>query len=251
MTSQFSPKISEILAFSREEAARLTNGFVGPEHLLLGMLREKEGPVTDLFERLAISVPNIKYQLEERLRDSQQPMTVQTRDILLNDHASNILKLAVIEARILHTQTVDVQHLLLAILHDNLDNGAKEVLEENNLTYEKMFQLLQKKPMTDGLDLPDEDEEDFEDSNMENQQSGYKRHATATAQSQGKSSTPVLDNFSTDLTLAATQGNLDPVVGREKEIQRVIEILCRRKKNNPILLGEPCVGKCAIVEGLA
>ena len=92
MTSQFSPKISEMLAFSREEAARLTSGFVGPEHLLLGMLREKEGPVTDLFERLAISVPNIKYQLEERLRDSQQPMTVQTRDILLNDHASNILK---------------------------------------------------------------------------------------------------------------------------------------------------------------
>ena len=251
MTSQFSPKISEILAFSREEAARLTSGFVGPEHLLLGMLREKEGPVTDLFERLAISVPNIKYQLEERLRDSQQPMTVQTRDILLNDHASNILKLAVIEARILHTQTVDVQHLLLAILHDNLDNGAKEVLEENNLTYEKMFQLLQKKPMTDGLDLPDEDEEDFEDSNMESQQSGYKRHATATAQSQGKSSTPVLDNFSTDLTLAATQGKLDPVVGREKEIQRVIEILCRRKKNNPILIGEPGVGKSAIVEGLA
>lgn len=251
MTSQFSPKISEILAFSREEAARLTSGFVGPEHLLLGMLREKEGPVTDLFERLAISVPNIKYQLEERLRDSQQPMTVQTRDILLNDHASNILKLAVIEARILHTQTVDVQHLLLAILHDNLDNGAKEVLEENNLTYEKMFQLLQKKPMTDGLDLPDEEEEDFEDSNMESQQSGYKRHATATAQSQGKSSTPVLDNFSTDLTLAATQGKLDPVVGREKEIQRVIEILCRRKKNNPILIGEPGVGKSAIVEGLA
>ena len=251
MTSQFSPKISEILAFSREEAARLTSGFVGPEHLLLGMLREKEGPVTDLFERLAISVPNIKYQLEERLRDSQRPMNVQTRDILLNDHASNILKLAVIEARILHTQTVDVQHLLLAILHDNLDNGAKEVLEENNLTYEKMFQLLQKKPMTDGLDLPDEDEEDFEDSNMESQQSGYKRHTTATAQPHGKSGTPVLDNFSTDLTLAATQGKLDPVVGREKEIQRVIEILCRRKKNNPILIGEPGVGKSAIVEGLA
>ena len=247
MTSQFSPKISEILAFSREEAARLTSGFVGPEHLLLGMLREKEGPVTDLFERLAISVPNIKYQLEERLRDSQRPMNVQTRDILLNDHASNILKLAVIEARILHTQTVDVQHLLLAILHDNLDNGAKEVLEENNLTYEKMFQLLQKKPMTDGLDLPDEDEEDFEDSNMESQQSGYKRHTTATAQPHGKSGTPVLDNFSTDLTLAATQGKLDPVVGREKEIQRVIEILCRRKKNNPILIGEPGVGKSAIV----
>lgn len=251
MTSQFSPKISEILAFSREEAARLTSGFVGPEHLLLGMLREKEGPVTDLFERLAISVPNIKYQLEERLRDSQRPMNVQTRDILLNDHASNILKLAVIEARILHTQTVDVQHLLLAILHDNLDNGAKEVLEENNLTYEKMFQLLQKKPMTDGLDLPDEDEEDFEDSNMESQQSGYERHTTATAQPHGKSGTPVLDNFSTDLTLAATQGKLDPVVGREKEIQRVIEILCRRKKNNPILIGEPGVGKSAIVEGLA
>lgn len=251
MTSQFSPKVSEILAFSREEATRLASSYVGPEHLLLGILREKGGPVIDLLNHLELNILGIKYALEERVRADQVGTSLQTSDPVLNDKASNILKLAVLEARIQHTQMVDVQHLLLAILHDQMNNGAKEVLENNNLTYEKAIQLLKKKPMTDGLGLPDEDEEEFDDTMSSHQRDGNRRRTTTAAQPQSKSNTPILDNFSTDLTRAATEGKLDPVVGREKEIQRVTEILCRRKKNNPILIGEPGVGKSAIVEGLA
>ncbi|KXB38596.1 ATPase family protein [Bacteroidales bacterium KA00344] len=251
MTSQFSPKVSEILAFSREEATRLASSYVGPEHLLLGILREKGGPVIDLLNHLELNILGIKYALEERVRTDQVGTPFQTNDPVLNDKASNILKLAVLEARIQHTQMVDVQHLLLAILHDQMNNGAKEVLENNNLTYEKAIQLLKKKPMTDGLGLSDEDEEELDDTISSHQQDGNLRRTTTAAQPQGKSNTPILDNFSTDLTRAATEEKLDPVVGREKEIQRVTEILCRRKKNNPILIGEPGVGKSAIVEGLA
>ncbi len=251
MTSQFSPKVSEILAFSREEATRLASSFVGPEHLLLGMLREKNGPVIDLFNRLDLNIQNIKDELEQRVKQDVLNTPLQTNELVLNDKASNILKLAVLEARIQHTQMVDVQHLLLAILHDQVNNGAKEVLESYSLDYEKAVKLLQKKPMTDGLGLPDDEEEESEDNLFRNKQGEAQHGATATAKHQGGGKTPMLDNFSTDLTRAAAEGKLDPVVGREKEMQRVTEILCRRKKNNPILIGEPGVGKSAIVEGLA
>lgn len=250
MTSQFSPKVSEVLAFSREEATRLASSYVGPEHLLLGMLREKESPVLDVFDRLSIDPQNVKDELEEKVRDDNFTEEIQTNELVLNTQASNILKLAVLEARIQHTQTVDVQHLLLAILHDQVDNGAKVVLENHNLNYETALQLLQKKPTTDGLRLSDEEDE-FEPGESDNSQSHGQQGAAAVAQTQGGGKTPVLDNFSTDLTKAAAAGKLDPVVGREKEIQRVVEILGRRKKNNPILIGEPGVGKSAIVEGLA
>ncbi len=252
MTSQFSPKVSEILAFSREEATRLASTSVGPEHLLLGILREQNSPVTELFQHLDINIQSVKEALEERVRNDEISEPIHTSELVLNDKASNILKLAVLEARIQHTQMVDVQHLLLAILHDQVNNGAKQVLEFNNLTYENAVALLQKKPMTDGLGLPDEDEDDFEESSPRNRQTSDNQWRSATAaQPQAGGKTPVLDNFSTDLTKAATEGKLDAVVGREKEIQRVTEILCRRKKNNPILIGEPGVGKSAIVEGLA
>ncbi len=251
MTSQFSPKVSEVLAFSREEATRLASSSVGPEHLLLGILREKNGPLIDLFERLDINIQSMKEQLEERVRIDEINEPIRTSELVLNEKASNILKLAVLEARIQHTQTVDVQHLLLAILHDQVNNGAKEILDNNNLDYEKAVQLLQKKPMTDGLGLPDEDEEEELDGINGASQQNRQQQQTTTKQQRGDGKTPVLDNFSTDLTRAAAEGKLDPVVGREKEIQRVIEILCRRKKNNPILIGEPGVGKSAIVEGLA
>lgn len=251
MTSQFSPKVSEILAFSREEANRLASSYVGPEHLMLGILREKNGPVIDLFNHLDINIESVKDELEQRVRSSEIDRPILTSELVLNDQASNILKLAVLEARIQHTQTVDVQHLLLAILHDQLNNGAKEVLEMYQLDYEKAVQAFQKKPTTDGLGLPDEEEEEH-DTDPFGTPSGNARRKSATAtQHSSGGKTPILDNFSTDLTKAAAEGKLDPVVGREKEIQRVTEILCRRKKNNPILIGEPGVGKSAIVEGLA
>lgn len=253
MTSQFSPKVSEILAFSREEAARLASRSVGPEHLLLGIIREKDSPITELFIRMDIDLKSVKTELENKVREDEVSEVINTSELVLNEKASNILKLAVLEARIQHTQLVDVQHLLLAILHDQVNNGAKEVLEFNNMTYENALAVLQKEvsPTQDGIGLPDEDEEEFEESRTtgSGNQSTGNHSTTQTHKSNAK--TPVLDNFSTDLTQAAVEGKLDPVVGREKEIQRVTEILCRRKKNNPILIGEPGVGKSAIVEGLA
>ncbi len=249
MTSQFSPKISEILAYSREEAARLASRSVGPEHLLLGMMRMKEGPVNDVFRRLAINLPSVKTELESRVREDEIGLPINTNELVLNEKASNILKLAVLEARIQRTTHVDEQHLLLAILHDQVDNGAKIVLEMNNMNYEDTLTLLSVK---NGIGLPDEDfEEEEEEQTSNSQKRSSSGSQTTTQTKQTKTKTPVLDNFSTDLTQQALNDKLDPVVGREREIQRVVEILGRRKKNNPILIGEPGVGKSAIVEGLA
>ena len=254
MTSQFSPKVSEILAFSREEAARLASRSVGPEHLLLGMLRSTEGPVIDLFHRLNLNLQSVKTELEQRVREDEIGMPIHTSDLVLNEKASNILKLAVLEARIQRTTKVDEQHLLLAILHDAVNNGAKQVLELNNMNYEDVMAMLhapmKENSITNGIGLPDEEEDEFEDATT-SKSAASSASNTATAQKKPASKTPVLDTFGTDLTAAAAEGKLDPCVGREKEIQRIIEILGRRKKNNPILIGEPGVGKSAIVEGLA
>ena len=255
MTSQFSPKVSEILAYSREEAARLASRSVGPEHLLLGMLRMKDGPVIDVFNRLNLNLPSIKTELENRVREDEIQQPIYTNELVLNEKASNILKLAVLEARIQRTTKVDEQHLLLAILHDAANNSAKQILELNNMNYEDAMAMLfapQNTDVRNGIGLPDEDEEEYEETTGSAGKSGQSgKSGTATAQKKPESKTPVLDTFGTDLTRAASEGKLDPCVGREKEIQRVIEILGRRKKNNPILIGEPGVGKSAIVEGLA
>ena len=254
MTSQFSPKVSEILAYSREEANRLASRSVGPEHLVLGILREKDSLLHLLFQRMNINLNDVKNELEDKVRQDVITEVIIDSELVLNEQASNILKLAVLEARIQHTQMVDVQHLILAILHDQVNNGAKEVLEGNHMTYEDTLTYLktQKSSNTkpsNSFGMPDEEEEEEE---AISQNGGGKNNATTkTVNGNQKKGTPVLDNFSTDLTKAAAEGKLDKVVGREKEIQRVTEILCRRKKNNPILIGEPGVGKSAIVEGLA
>ena len=257
MSSQFSPKVSEILSYSREEAARLASRSVGPEHLLLGLLRMKDGMVIDTFNRLNLNLQNIKTELENRVREDELGMPIYTHELVLNEKASNILKLAVLEARMDRSTNVKEQHLLLAILHDAANNGAKQVLELNDMNYEDTVTILRAPQttsgITNGIGLPDEDEEEFEDTTNPSAKSSNsaKSGATTTAQRKENTKTPVLDTFGTDLTQAAHDGKLDPCVGREKEIQRVIEILGRRKKNNPILIGEPGVGKSAIVEGLA
>lgn len=254
MTSQFSPKVSEILAYSREEAYRLASRSVGPEHLVLGILREKDSLLHLLFQRMNINLDDVKNELEDKVRQDVITEVIIDSELVLNEQASNILKLAVLEARIQHTQMVDVQHLILAILHDQVNNGAKEVLEGNHMTYEDTLTYLKTQKSSnakpsDSFGMPDEEEEEEE---AISQNGGGKNNATTkTVNGNQKKGTPVLDNFSTDLTKAAAEGKLDKVVGREKEIQRVTEILCRRKKNNPILIGEPGVGKSAIVEGLA
>lgn len=257
MTSQFSPKVSEILAFSREEATRLASQSVGPEHLLLGILRGRNAQVMNVFQRMNVNLQTVKVQLENRARERELNQPIYTRDLVLNENANNILKLAVLEARLQRTQLVDVEHLLLAILHDQSANGAKEILEMNNMNYEDTITYFRAGANAghntrNGLGLSEETEEEENESQETYNNSNRGKSTTATAtRTQKESKTPVLDNFSTDLTQAAAEGKLDPVVGREREIQRVIEILCRRKKNNPILIGEPGVGKSAIAEGLA
>ena len=257
MTSQFSQKVSQILAFSREEAIRLSSKNVSPEHLLLGLLRDKTGPVHELFILLDINCQTVKAELEKKVRCDDITIPFNLHNLTLDESASNILKLAVLEARIQATNTVDEQHLLLAILHDHVDNGAKEILEGNNMNYEDAYRYFNKKEHhgnSNSLSMPEKEDEDEDDGLMSingdnSQKSKQQTTATTTQRREGK--TPVLDNFSTDLTKAAAEGKLDPIVGREREIQRVTEILCRRKKNNPFLIGEPGVGKSAIVEGLA
>ncbi len=246
MTSQFSPKVSEILAYSREEALRLSCSSVRPEHLLLGMMRIDNSPVSDVLSRFKIKKEDIKSALEINVKkDVGTILTMNAQELLLNDQASNILKLAVLEARLQHDEYVDQQHLLLAILHDQGNNGAKHIMEEHNVTYDNVLNMFKAPNTNDALQLPEDDEEDPETPTSQHTTS------TKTDNPKEKSKTPVLDNFSTDLTRAAIDGKLDPCVGREQEIQRVMEILGRRKKNNPILIGEPGVGKSAIVEGMA
>ena len=206
----------------------------------------------NIFHSLNINLQSIKTDLEQKVREDDLQLPIQPDDLVLNEKASNILKLAVLEARIQRLDKVNEQHLLLAILHDQVQNGAKEVLESNNMNYDDVLAMLhapQQKGINDGIGLPDEEEEEYEERGEKRAE--RKDAGTTTAQKKKESKTPVLDNFGTDLTQAAAEGKLDPCVGREREIQRVIEILGRRKKNNPILIGEPGVGKSAIVEGLA
>lgn len=249
--NQFSPKVSEILSFSREEAERLTSRSVTPEHIMLALLREKTGPVWELFNQWKVDIDSLKKEIEKKIQEQTTDTAVPVHDMLLNEQANNILKLAVLEARLQHAQTVDTPHLLLAILHDSSDNGAKKVLEDSGINYNNTVSMLQQctSQTKNGIGMADEDEMD-EDMISSSPSSGS-GSAKTTQASRTKSKTPVIDSFGTDLTLAAAEGKLDPVVGREKEIMRVCEILGRRKKNNPILIGEPGVGKSAIVEGLA
>ena len=258
MNSQFTKEVSRILALSREEAARLANDTVGAETLLLGILRQGNTTVTEALKQLHTDPLEIKLALDNKLRVDHVRTMPNIESIALNESANNILRLAVLEARRQHKTEVDVQHLMLAILHDFANNGAKMVLEENNVTYNKFLGLVDPESAPkDAIGLPEDGEEDDEEL-ANSGDSGYNKtsanssNGTATAKT-GKSNngTPVIDNFGTDLTELAAKGALDPVVGREKEIIRVMEILGRRKKNNPVLIGEPGVGKSAIVEGLA
>ena len=256
MNSQFSKEVSRILALSREEAARLANDTVGAETLLLGILRQGNTTINEALQKLHSDPLAIKNALDHKLRmDYISPMP-STESISLNESANNILRLAVLEARRQHKKEVDVPHLMLAILHDFADNGAKLVLEENNVTYNKFLGLVDPESMPkNDIGLPDDgdDDDEFADSEFSKQGSSNNRSNSGAAVKNDKpnSTTPVIDNFGTDLTEAAARGALDPVVGREREILRVMEILGRRKKNNPVLIGEPGVGKSAIVEGLA
>ena len=257
MTNSFSQRVSENLSFSREEALRLSSGAIRPEHIVLGMLRDRQTPLKALLTGANIDVDKVKLQLEKNIQeDNSAAASSDNGNISLDEHANNILKLSILEARLQHSKEVDVEHIILAILHDKMASGAKSVLLENGLTYEKAMNFLMQtnSNVKNGVGLSDDDDnlvshDNFSSNNNKNQSATS--DTTNKPMGGGTDKTPVLDKFSTDLTLAAAQGKLDLVIGRDKEIQRVTEILCRRKKNNPILIGEPGVGKSAIAEGLA
>ena len=250
MNNQFTQRVSDIIMYSKEEANRLRNSYIGPEHLLLGLIREGEGKAIEILFNLQINLQDIKNQLETIVKNNVENDTTYDENISSNDKASKVLKLCILEAKLLRNIAADSEHILLAIMKVK-DNTAFHVLESNGVTYEKIKLTLQPDPHA-GLGFSeDEDEDEDIRQNPSSNKSNAAQQQARPAQKKPANDTPVLDNFGTDMTRAAEEGKLDPVVGRVKEIERLAQILSRRKKNNPILIGEPGVGKSAIVEGLA
>ena len=259
MNNQFSQRVSDIITYSKEEANRLRNRYIGPEHLLLGMLRDGGGKAIEILLKLDIDLKRVKSRLEGFLKDAEDDTLLPDAEVPLSPMTAKILKMCMLEARLLKSATADTEHVLLAILKDG-DNLAATVLEEHRVDYQAVFEQLSMKSTNPNAgmgfteDDEEDDEEDEEDMNMSrSSRTGGAGSASAAQAASRKPSndTPVLDNFGVDMTRAAEEGKLDPVVGREREIERLAQILSRRKKNNPVLIGEPGVGKSAIVEGLA
>lgn len=256
MSNEFTQQVSDIVVYGKEEANRLQNDHIEPEHLLLGILRDGECKAAEVLKSFYLDLKGIKNELETQLRE-KSILENYSQDISFSEEASKILTLSKLEARLMNDEKVDTPHILLAIMRDN-QNNAYKILEKNDVTYEKIIdRLKQEEAPFDGLDFNDDEEEEGigrrgnADKNNDGFGSSANRQTTQTEQKQANGGTPYLDNYGIDLTKAAEGGKLDPVVGREKEIERIAQILSRRKKNNPILIGEPGVGKSAIAEGLA
>ena len=251
MATKFSPDMSMVLAFSKEEAERLNNGSVTPSHILLAMLRHKENSAVSVLQKLNIDLQVLKRRLEESTQDNRLLIAPSINDMDFDLNASRVIRLGALEARLMHSESIDTIHLLLAILKAN-DCQASNIMSEMNVTYASLAQIAY-------TNKEQKNREDNENKNTDEE--AVVEYVTPEEDSPAASSTPrntssdtqtpLLDNFGTDLTKAAQENLLDPVVGRENEIERVAQILCRRKKNNPILIGEPGCGKSAIVEGLA
>lgn len=243
--------MSMVLAFSKEEAERLNNGSVTPSHILLAMLRHKENSAVSVLQKLNIDLQVLKRRLEESTQDNRLLIAPSINDMDFDLNASRVIRLGALEARLMHSESIDTIHLLLAILKAN-DCQASNIMSEMNVTYASLAQIAHN-------NKEQKNREDNENKNTDEEAvveyvTPEEDSPTASSTPRNTSSdtqTPLLDNFGTDLTKAAQENLLDPVVGRENEIERVAQILCRRKKNNPILIGEPGCGKSAIVEGLA
>lgn len=252
MDSQFTQRVSDVIQFSKEEANRLKNTHITPEHLVLGMIREGEGKAISILQSMFVNLKKVKATLEEYLKSFSDEGDIYDNDIIFDQSASRILKISILEARMLKSKVTGTEHMLLAILRAH-ETKAAQVLGENDVMYEDIKEILvPKAEPQSGLDFGEEEEEEEESIRRkpEETNAGDTQQVTRTRQ-KPTNDTPVLDSFGTDMTQAAADGKLDPVVGREKEIERLAQILSRRKKNNPILIGEPGVGKSAIVEGLA
>lgn len=246
MDSNFSPKVKEIISYSREEALRLGNDFIGTEHLLLGLIREGDGMALKVLQTMQVDLFELRKGLETAIKDKNNKPLANINSLPLTKQAEKVIRITVLEAKALKSATVETEHLMLSILK-NKENVATQILGNLDVDYERFkgeLSILQGGSPTSDYNDPGSEEFDDDDERRQYQQ-------RKPAASNTKSKTPVLDNFGRDITKFAELGNLDPIVGREQEIERVSQILSRRKKNNPILIGEPGVGKTAIVEGLA
>ena len=247
MDNNFSTQVKEIISYSREEALRLGNDFIGTEHLVLGLIRDGENTAVKILKSLSIDLYELRKEIEMAVKDKTGKNIANINSLPLTKQAEKVIRITVLEARSLKSTQVESEHLMLSILK-NKENIATQILNQFEVDYDifknELGFVTSKPPQAEF-----NEEDDFDE---ERKQYGQQpKGAKGTGAAQIKSKTPVLDNFGRDITRLAENGSLDPIVGRENEIERVSQILSRRKKNNPILIGEPGVGKTAIVEGLA
>lgn len=247
MDNNFSAQVKEIISYSREEALRLGNDFIGTEHLLLGLIRDGENTAIKVLKQLNVDLYELRKEVELAVKDKTGKNIANINSLPLTKQAEKVIRVTVLEAKALKSPLVETEHLMLSILK-NKENIATQILNQYDVDYEnfknELGMVRSNEPRSE---YTDENDDDFEDERKQGYSSQQKNKPSGNA----KSKTPVLDNFGRDITKLAETGALDPIVGREKEIERVSQILSRRKKNNPILIGEPGVGKTAIVEGLA
>ncbi len=256
MNNNFTQRVRDIMTYSREEAERLENNYIGPEHLMLAILRRSDGLATQVLNDFDVNINELKNSIDDKFRQHQETFEG-TKEVVINKSTEKTLKMSILEARLTKSPETDSEHILLALLKDR-NSGINEVLAKYDLEYTSAFLYIKNvleardggestnKGPTMGPNFTDDDES-FDRSSFDSTgKSGEKTSGKNPA-----SDTPVLDNFGTDITRAAIEGRLDPIVGRDKEIERIAQILSRRKKNNPVLIGDPGVGKSAIVDGLA
>ena len=248
MEAKFSNRVKEVISLSREEALRLGHDYIGTEHLLLGMIREGEGVAIELLRKLGVSLEELRESIEQATKSTSTGNVRKLTNIPLTRQSEKVLKITYLEAKIFKSQLIGTEHLLLSILRDESNLGSK-VLEKLEVSYDVVKELLEYQS-ENPVDSSDTEDEEEESSRMFGSSGGGPGKESSTRGAE-KSRTPVLDNFGRDLTKMAEENKMDPIVGRDKEIERVAQVLSRRKKNNPILIGEPGVGKTAIAEGLA
>ena len=250
MDAKFSPKVKEVISYSREEALRLGHDHIGTEHLLLGLIRDGDGLAIKVLLSLEVDIAVLRKTVEDAIKDKSARMPFNSGSLPLTKQAEKVLKITVLEAKVLKSETIGTEHLMLSILK-NKDNIATQILGQFDVDYDVFRQELDyvRQDLQGQKDIPPTNQQ--EDDGFEEEEKGERGFNVPRKPGAAKSKTPVLDNFGRDVTRAAEEGRLDPIVGRQEEIERVSQILSRRKKNNPILIGEPGVGKTAIVEGLA
>ncbi|MDB9721234.1 ATP-dependent Clp protease ATP-binding subunit, partial [Winogradskyella sp.] len=254
MDDNFSPRVKDVIAYSKEEALRLGHDFIGTEHLMLGLLRDGDGKAIDILSALDVDLNHLRRKVEILSPANPNIMTSsnEKKNLHLTRQSERALKTTFLEAKLFQSTSINTAHLLLCILRNENDPTTK-LLNKLKVGYDNVKEEFKSMITSDDdyLDTPKAESFSDDDTNEDDDAKQNPFGGSQSGKTNKKSKTPVLDNFGRDLTILAQEGKLDPVVGREKEIQRVSQILSRRKKNNPLLIGEPGVGKSAIAEGLA